>query len=197
MEVSKIKRHLLKKRKQLFPVLYLGTEMGQGLHTKMISVAVEVLRCDISRVRISETATDKVANTSPTAASASSDLNGMAVRIACEQIRERLDKLLVGDDAHLSWESLVKKAYFSRIDLCAHGFYSTPGPLGADFAQNRANFNYFTQGTAVTEVELDALTGDWHILRTDILMVNIMKIKLKKDFSSLFFIQILGCWYIS
>ncbi|CAF2816169.1 unnamed protein product [Rotaria sp. Silwood2] len=147
-----------------------GTEMGQGLHTKMVSVAAEVLGCNVNRVRISETATDKVANTSPTAASASSDLNGMAIRIACEQIRERLNKLLVDDDANLSWENLIKKAYFSRIDLCAHGYYATPDPLGADFPQNRANFNYFTQGAATAEVELDTLTGDWHILRADILM---------------------------
>jgi xanthine dehydrogenase/oxidase len=147
--------------------------MGQGLHTKMISVAAEVLGCNVDRIRISETATDKVANTSPTAASASSDLNGMAVRIACEQIRERLNTLLVGDDVNLSWKDLVKKAYFARLDLCAHGFYATPEPLGADFSQNRAYFNYFTQGAAVTEVELDVLTGDWHALRVDILMVKI------------------------
>lgn len=147
--------------------------MGQGLHTKMISVAAEVLGCDVNRIRISETATDKVANTSPTAASASSDLNGMAIRNACEQIRERLNTLLVGDDSNLSWKDLVKKAYFARIDLCAHGFYSTPDPLGADFANNSANFNYFTQGAAVAEVELDTLTGDWHALRVDILMVSV------------------------
>ena len=146
--------------------------MAQGLHTKMISVAAEILGCDVSKIRISETATDKVANTSPTAASASSDLNGMAVRIACEKIRERLNTLLVGDDSNLSWKDLVKKAYFARIDLCAHGFYATPEPLGADFPSNRANFNYFTQGAAVAEVELDTLTGDWHALRVDILMVN-------------------------
>ena len=69
-------------------------------------------------------------------------------------------------------KNLVKKAYFARLDLCAHGFYATPEPLGADFAQSRADFNYFTQGAAVTEVELDALTGDWHALRVDILMVK-------------------------
>ena len=146
--------------------------MGQGLHTKMVSVAAEALGCNVDRVRISETATDKVANTSPTAASASSDLNGMAVRVACDQIRERLNTLLTGDDIDLSWESLVKKAYFARVDLCAHGYYATPDPLGADFTTNQAHFNYFTQGTAATEVELDTLTGDWHILRTDILMVR-------------------------
>ena len=146
--------------------------MGQGLHTKMMSIAAEVLRCNVNNIRITETSTDKVANTSPTAASASSDLNGMAIRNACEEIRRRLDSLLVGDDTNLTWENLVKKAYYSRIDLCAHGFYATPEPLGADFASNKAHFNYFTQGSAVTEVELDALTGDWHVLRADILMVS-------------------------
>jgi xanthine dehydrogenase/oxidase len=146
--------------------------MGQGLHTKMISIAAEVLHCNVNRVRISETSTDKVPNTSPTAASASSDLNGMAVQIACQQIRERLNTLLGGDNVNISWEDLVKKAYFARIDLCAHGFYATPEPLGSDFANNRSNFNYFTQGAAVAEVELDTLTGDWHALRVDILMVS-------------------------
>ena len=86
--------------------------MGQGLHTKMISVAAEVLGCDVHRIRISETATDKVANTSPTAASASSDLNGMAIRIACEQIRERLNTLLVGDDVNLSWQKSSQESLF-------------------------------------------------------------------------------------
>lgn len=170
MEVNQRRNSLSNIKICLFQLL--GTEMGQGLHTKMISVAAEVLQCNVNRIRIIETATDKVANTSPTAASASSDLNGMAVRLACEQIRERLNPLLVGEDAHLSWENLVKKAYYSRIDLCAHGFYATPDPLGADFPNNRANFNYFTQGAAVSEVELDTLTGDWHVLRVDILMVN-------------------------
>jgi xanthine dehydrogenase/oxidase len=146
--------------------------MGQGLHTKMISIAAEVLGCNVDRVRISETSTDKVANTSPTAASVSSDLNGMAVQNACEQIRQRLDALCARDNANLSWLDLVKRAYFERIDLCAHGFYAAPEPLGADFANNRASYNYFTQGVAVSEVELDTLTGDWHLLRVDILMVS-------------------------
>ena len=149
----------------------LGVEIGQGLHTKMVSIATEILGCDVNRVRISETSTDKVPNTSPTAGSVSSDLNGMAVRHACEQLRERLNTLLIGDNINLSWEDLIKQAYFARIDLCAHGFYATPDMFSADFAQNRANFNYFTQGAAVTEVESDTLTGDWHVLRVDILMV--------------------------
>ena len=145
--------------------------MGQGLHTKMIAIAAEVLRCDIDRIRISETATDKVPNTSPTAGSTGSDLNGMAVRFACEQLREKLDTLLVDNNVNLSWELLIQQAFFARIDLCAHGFYSDPGKFELDFSQNRAHGNYFTQGAAVTEIELDTLTGDWHLLRVDILMV--------------------------
>jgi xanthine dehydrogenase molybdopterin-binding subunit B len=145
--------------------------MGQGLHTKMIAIAAEVLRCDIDRIRISETSTDKVPNASVTAGSNSSDLNGMAVRLACEHLREKLDTLLVGDNVNIPWEGLIKQAYFARIDLCAHGFYSAPGKFELDFSQNRAHHSYFTQGAAVTEVELDTLTGDWHLLRVDILMV--------------------------
>jgi xanthine dehydrogenase/oxidase len=148
-----------------------GIELGQGLHTKMISIAAEVLGCNVDRIRISETATDKVHNISPTGGSVSSDLNGMAVKDACEQIRQRLDTLITDNNVSISWEDLVKQAYFARVDLCARGFYRTPNMFDADFTQNRANYNYFTQGAAVTEVELDVLTGDWHLLRVDILMV--------------------------
>ena len=146
--------------------------MGQGLHTKMISVAAEVLRCDVNRIRISETSTDKVPNTSPTAASVSSDLNGMAVQDACEQLRHRLDRFIEETrEDQLPWNELVDRAYLQRVDLSAHGFYATPEMIDADFTQNRAKFNYFTQGAAVSEVELDTLTGDWHLRRVDILMV--------------------------
>ncbi|CAF1001889.1 unnamed protein product [Rotaria sp. Silwood1] len=147
-----------------------GVELGQGLHTKMIAIAAEILACDVDRIRISETATDKVHNSSPTVGSVSSDLNGMAVRHACEQIRQRLDTLIVDNNVHISWEDLIKQAYFARLDLCARGFYIIPNMFDADFTKNQANFNYFTQGAAVTEVELDVLTGDWHLLRVDILM---------------------------
>ncbi|CAF3648899.1 unnamed protein product [Rotaria sordida] len=147
-----------------------GVEMGQGIDTKMISIAAEVLGCNVDRVRISETSTDKVHNTSPTSGSVSSDINGMAVRHACEQLRQRLDTISVDKSVIISWENLVRQAYFARIDLCAHGFYATPDMIDLDFTQNRAKANYFTQGAAVTEVELDALTGDWHLLRVDILM---------------------------
>ncbi len=148
-----------------------GVELGQGLNTKMISIAAEVLGCNIDRIRISETATDKIPNTSPTGGSISSDLNGMAIQDACKQIRQRLDSLRVDSKIDLSWEDLIKQAYFARLDLCARGFYVTPDMFDMDFTQNRAKYNYFTQGAAVTEVELDVLTGDWHLIRVDILMV--------------------------
>ena len=148
-----------------------GVELGQSLHTKMISIAAEVLGCHIDRIRISETATDKIHNTSPTVASVSSDLNGMAIQHACEQLRQRLNSLITDNNSSISWEDLVKQAYFARLDLCARGFYVTPNMFDMDFTQSRAKYNYFTQGAAVTEVELDVLTGDWHLLRVDILMV--------------------------
>ena len=146
--------------------------MGQSLYTKMISIAADVLRCDVNRVRISETSTDKVANTSATAGSVTSDINGMAVQNACEQIRQRLDKFILDKDAaNLSWEELIQKVYLARIDLSAHGFYATPHMIEMDLPHDKASFNYFSQGAAVVEVELDTLTGDWHLLRVDILMV--------------------------
>ncbi|CAF1261858.1 unnamed protein product [Rotaria sordida] len=147
-----------------------GIEMGQGLHTKMISIAAEILDCNVDLIRISETATDKVHNITTTAASVSSDLYGMAVKHACEQIRQRLDTLINDNNVNISWEKLVEQAYLARLDLCARGFYVMPNMFDADFTKNWANFNYFTQGAAVTEVELDVLTGDWHLLRVDILM---------------------------
>lgn len=148
-----------------------GVEMGQALNTKMVSIAAEALGCPVERVRISETATDKVHNTSPTGGSVSADLNGMAVKDAGEQIRQRLDTLRADKNVTVAWEDLVVQAYFARLDLCARGFHATPDMFDRDMANNRASFNYFTQGAAVTEVELDTLTGDWHLLRVDILMV--------------------------
>ncbi|CAF4914773.1 unnamed protein product [Rotaria sp. Silwood2] len=123
------------------------------------------------QIRIRETATDKTHNVSPTSASVSTDLNGMAVKDACQQIRQRLDTLITDNSVNISWADLVKKAYFARLDLCARGFYLTPNMFDIDFKKNRAHRNYFTQGAAVTEVELDVLTGDWQLLRVDILMV--------------------------
>eukprot|EP00924_Labyrinthula_sp_SR-Ha-C_P015854 snap_masked-scaffold_4-processed-gene-11.29-mRNA-1 protein AED:0.00 eAED:0.00 QI:0/-1/0/1/-1/1/1/0/1317 len=152
-----------------------GTEMGQGLHTKMIQVAAKEFGIPVDSVHISETSTDKVPNSSPTAASASSDMYGMAVLDACEQINERLAPLRK-ENPNISFVALVNKAYFSRIDLSAHGFYKTPY-LGYQFDLAKTNpeieqqaFNYYTFGAAASEVEIDCLTGDFRVLRTDIVM---------------------------
>jgi xanthine dehydrogenase/oxidase len=147
-----------------------GTEMGQGLHTKMTMIAAEALGVPQQDVYISETATNTVANTSSTAASASSDLNGYAIYNACEQINERLapyrEKL--GPDATMS--QLATAAYFDRVNLSANGFYKTPD-IGYVWGPNTGQmFFYFTQGVAAAEVEIDCLTGDWTTRRADLKM---------------------------
>ena len=102
-----------------------GTEMGQGLHTKMLQVAATTLGVPLERVRLAPTRTDKVPNTSATAASSGADLNGGAVKDACEQILARLREVDAGRG--LAWEELVREAYFSRVQLWAAGFYRTEG----------------------------------------------------------------------
>ncbi|XP_064600707.1 xanthine dehydrogenase/oxidase-like [Liolophura sinensis] len=146
-----------------------GVEMGQGLHTKMIQVASRALGIPASKIFIAETSTDKVPNTSPTAASMGSDINGMAVMDACQKIKDRLlpfKKL----DPKGKWIDWVTAAYFDRVSLSATGFYKVPG-LGYDEQNNKGNpFSYFTTGVACSLVEVDCLTGDHQVLRTDIVM---------------------------
>lgn len=147
-----------------------GTEMGQGLHTKMTMIAAEALGVPQDNVFISETATNTVANTSSTAASASSDLNGYAIWNACSQLNERLapyrEKL--GPDATM--KQLAHAAYFDRVNLSANGFYKTPD-IGYVWGPNTGQmFFYFTQGVAAAEVEVDTLTGDWSCRRADLKM---------------------------
>jgi len=147
-----------------------GTEMGQGLHTKMIQVAAGALGVPIDMVHIAETATDKVPNTSPTAASMSSDINGMAVFRACEKIAARLKPLRDTLPKGTPWKEIVHKAYFERINLSAQGFYKVPD-VGYDFkTKSGPGFSYFSFGVACAEVEVDVLTGDHQILRADIVM---------------------------
>ncbi|KAJ3055193.1 hypothetical protein HK097_011269 [Rhizophlyctis rosea] len=146
-----------------------GTEMGQGLHTKMVQIAAHTLGVPISKVHLSETSTDKVPNTSATAASVSSDMNGMAILDACTQIRERL-KPYADSHPKVSWEDLVEIAYKDRVNLSANGFYKTPD-LGFDWSTGTGRmYNYFTYGAAVSEVEIDTLTGDHVVRRADIVM---------------------------
>ncbi|KAL6115085.1 xdh [Pungitius sinensis] len=146
-----------------------GTEMGQGLHTKMVQVASRVLGIPCSKIHISETNTSTVPNTSPTAASASSDLNGAAVHNACETLHRRLEPYKSRNPKG-SWEDWVKEAYFDRVNLSANGFYKTPD-LGYDFDSNSGRvFNYFSYGVASSEVEIDCLTGAHKNLSTTIVM---------------------------
>ena len=147
-----------------------GTEMGQGLHTKMTMVAAEALGVPLEDVYISETATNTVANTSSTAASASSDLNGYAIFNACDQLNQRLApyRRKFGKDAPL--KQIAHAAYFDRVNLSANGFYKTPD-IGYVWGENKGQmFFYFTQGVTAAEVEIDTLTGDWTCLRADIKM---------------------------
>ncbi|XP_071963788.1 xanthine dehydrogenase/oxidase-like isoform X2 [Antedon mediterranea] len=146
-----------------------GVEMGQGLHTKMIQVASQTLGIPTQKIYINETSTSTVPNTSPSAASATSDLNGMAIKNACKKILDRLKPYVI-EKPKASWEDWIKAAYFDRVSLSATGFYMTPD-IGYDWDTNTGTpFNYFTFGAAVSEVEIDCLTGDHVVLRTDIVM---------------------------
>ena len=143
-----------------------GTEMGQGLHTKMLQVAATTLGVPLSRVRLAPTRTDKVPNTSATAASASTDLNGGAIKDACEQITGRLREF--AGDRELSWEELVRQAYFSRVQLWAAGFYRTEGIHWDSTTMQGHPFKYFAYGVAAAEVEVDGFTGAYRTRRVDI-----------------------------
>ena len=164
-----------------------GTEMGQGLHTKILCVAMKELGLPAERIRLMHTRTDKVPNTSATAASSGSDLNGMAVADACRQLRERLAPLaaekldcqpeeIVFEDGDAKGPvgsvpigQLAGIAYTRRISLSAAGFYATPD-LKWDWSVGRGRpFHYFACGAAVSEVEVDGFTGMHRVKRVDIL----------------------------
>ncbi|MBJ7358505.1 xanthine dehydrogenase molybdopterin binding subunit [Nocardioides sp.] len=144
-----------------------GTEMGQGLHTKMLQVAATALGLPLPKVRLAPTRTDKVPNTSATAASAATDLNGAAIKNACEQIQERLVPVRAGlPDA--SWDELVAAAYHQRVQLWAAGFYKTEGLSWDVTTMTGTPFKYFSYGAAVAEVEVDGFTGGYTTRRVDI-----------------------------
>ncbi|MFJ7156481.1 xanthine dehydrogenase molybdopterin binding subunit [Streptomyces sp. NPDC101118] len=165
-----------------------GTEMGQGLHTKMLQVAATTLGIPLRKVRLAPTRTDKVPNTSATAASAGTDLNGAAVKNACEQLLERLLRVagtqlganasdvritegvarVLGGDRELAWDDLVRTAYFQRVQLSAAGFYRTEGLHWDAKAFRGSPFKYFAYGAAAAEVEVDGFTGAYRIRRVDI-----------------------------
>ncbi len=166
-----------------------GTEMGQGLHTKMLQVAATTLGIPLRKVRLAPTRTDKVPNTSATAASSGADLNGGAVKNACEQIRERLLQVagtrlglncsdvrivdgvargLGTSEASLDWDDLVLIAYHQRVQLSAAGFYRTEGLHWDSSVMQGSPFKYFAYGAAAAEVEVDGFTGAYRTRRVDI-----------------------------
>lgn len=165
-----------------------GTEMGQGLNTKVAQIVAEEFQVDIDTIHITATRTDKVPNTSPTAASSGTDLNGHAAWAAARVIKQRLVDFLVesekvapesvvfssnqvrfGESRSLSFVELVQKAYLGRVSLSTTGYYRTP-KIHYDRANGRGRpFFYFATGAAVSEVLVDTLTGEYRVLRVDIL----------------------------
>lgn len=164
-----------------------GTEMGQGLFQKVAQVAADRFGVPLDRIKITATDTGKVPNTSATAASSGSDLNGMAVKAACDTIRDRMAEFLaqeyqakpaqvrfadgmvhVGQET-IPFDEAAARAYAGRVSLSATGFYKTPDIEWDRIAGRGRPFFYFAQGAACSEVVIDTLTGENRILRTDIL----------------------------
>ncbi len=164
-----------------------GTEMGQGLHTKIAQIVAQVFAIDIEKIKVAATRTDKVPNASPTAASSGTDLNGKAAQNAALTIKQRLidfaakhyavpaesiiffdDKICLGESS-ISFTELVQKAYFNRISLSSTGFYRTPKIYYDRKNAKGRPFFYYAIGAAVSEVLIDTLTGEHKLLRTDIL----------------------------
>jgi xanthine dehydrogenase large subunit len=148
-----------------------GTEMGQGLMIKVAQVVADVFGVPIERVKVSSTRTDKVPNTSATAASSGSDLNGMAARNAAETIRERLDTFAAGQPGSEEWSfaELCRRAHLARIPLLATGFYATPNIHYDRATHSGRPFLYFAYGAALSEVVIDTLTGEHKVVAVDIL----------------------------
>ncbi len=163
-----------------------GTEMGQGLNTKMAQVCADGLGISTKRVRVTGTDTQKVPNASATSASSGADINGAAIMNATQQMRERLKPVAAGllgcdaievsfanDQAHgggksVDWTVLAKQAWLERVGLSVTGFYMTP-EIKYDFTTlNGRAFYYYCYGAAVSEVEIDTRTGEWWLKAVDI-----------------------------
>ena len=163
-----------------------GTEMGQGLYTKVAQVVAAEFGIALDRVKITATTTAKVPNTSPTAASSGSDLNGMAAQAAARGIKQRMagvaavafgvpveaisfaDGMVRGGGQEMTFPALARLTHRSRVQLSSTGFYSTP-KIHYDGATHRGRpFYYYAYGAAVTEVEVDTLTGEYRMRRVDI-----------------------------
>ncbi|MGB7452423.1 MAG: xanthine dehydrogenase molybdopterin binding subunit [Lysobacterales bacterium] len=164
-----------------------GTEMGQGLMIKIAQVVADEFQIDLDRVKITATNTGKVPNTSATAASSGTDMNGMAARAAARKIKKRLlkfaskkfatppseirfvDNHVQAGESEISFAELAEQAWLGRISLSATGFYRTPKIYYDPQTSSGRPFLYFAYGAAVSEVEVDCLTGESRITRVDIL----------------------------
>jgi xanthine dehydrogenase large subunit len=164
-----------------------GTEMGQGLNTKVAQIVADELGVPFGRVRVTAADTSKVPNASATAASSGTDLNGRAAQFAARQVRERLAQFVAekqhckpeqvvfaqgqvsGPDAAIAWEQLVDDAYKARVQLWSDGFYKTPKIHYDKTTLTGRPFYYFAYGAACTEVAIDTLTGENRVLKVDIL----------------------------
>ena len=164
-----------------------GTEMGQGLFTKVAQVVAEELQIDIDRIKITASNTSKVPNASATAASAGSDLNGKAAQAAARTIKNRLirfaaERYSVAEgmvvfknnevqlgDKRIAFRELIQQAWFARTSLSATGFYRTPRINYDRSTFSGRPFFYYAYGAAVAEVIIDTLTGEHRVLRADIL----------------------------
>lgn len=160
-----------------------AVEMGQGVNTKMMQVAQHIFNISPNRIKVASTNTFRIANTSPTAASATADLNGAAVRIACEALLNRLkevaaqildcssssirieqEKIFIENQAtELDWNQLVQTAFMQRVNLSEHGHYATP-TIHFDLQKEKGHpFAYHVYGTAITEVTVDCIRGTYEI----------------------------------
>jgi len=164
-----------------------GTEMGQGLNTKVAQVVANTLGLDLECVRVTATDTTKVANTSATAASTGTDLNGKAAEDAALQLRARLADFAARkyggkpeevtfayrqvdvNGQTIAFARLVDEAYWDRVQLWSDGFYKTPGITWDKATMHGSPFYYYAYGASVSEVVVDTLTGEWKLLRADLL----------------------------
>jgi len=164
-----------------------GTEMGQGLNTKVAQVVAEVFQVDISRIQITATDTGKVPNTSPTAASSGADLNGKAAQNAAEIIKGRMVEMLMRvydaqetditfsngqvrvNDQYFSFEQIATQCWLNQVPLSSTGYYKTPKIFYDRSKAAGHPFYYFSYGAACAEVLVDTLTGEYKLLRADIL----------------------------
>jgi len=164
-----------------------GTEMGQGLFLKVAQIVAEEFQCDVDRIKITATNTAKVPNTSATAASSGTDMNGMAAMIAARTIKRRLiafacnqykvkeadveftrNQVRIGNQV-VSFDDLVNQAYMNRVQLSSTGFYRTPKIEYNRKTASGRPFYYFAYGASVSEVAIDTLTGESRVLGVDVL----------------------------